>query len=144
MTVARRFIAGSGTLCINAKIIVWRAFVPEGQADSSQAQSAWVAMQRGLVPEGRSKSLPVPQIFVVETVASGPFCSLNIHCIFSTKERAPMLNPELRERLWPFLGGIPRQKRYHAQMASAGLQITFSASLWDTPAPSAHGLPHER
>ena len=27
-------------------------------------------------------------------------CSLNIHCIFSTKERAPMLNPELRERLW--------------------------------------------
>ena len=37
------------------------------------------------------------------------FCSLNIHCIFSTKERAPMLNPELRERLWPFLGGIAKQ-----------------------------------
>jgi hypothetical protein len=32
------------------------------------------------------------------------FCFLNIHCIFSTKERAPMLNPELRDRLWPFLG----------------------------------------
>jgi hypothetical protein len=56
----------------SAKIIVWRfdgrmAFVPEGQADSSQARSAWVAMQRGPVPEGRSKSLSVPQIFVVET-----------------------------------------------------------------------------
>ncbi len=37
------------------------------------------------------------------------FCSLNIHCIFSTTERAPMLNPELRERLWPFLGGIAKQ-----------------------------------
>jgi hypothetical protein len=37
------------------------------------------------------------------------FCSLNIHCIFSTKERAPMLNPELRERHWPFLGGIAKQ-----------------------------------
>jgi putative transposase len=37
------------------------------------------------------------------------FCSLNIHCIFSTKERVPMLNPELRERLWPFLGGIAKQ-----------------------------------
>jgi hypothetical protein len=36
-------------------------------------------------------------------------CSLNIHCIFSTKERAPLLNPELRERLWPFLGGIAKQ-----------------------------------
>jgi hypothetical protein len=29
------------------------AFVPEGQADSSQVRSAWVAMQRGPVPEGR-------------------------------------------------------------------------------------------
>jgi putative transposase len=37
------------------------------------------------------------------------FCSLNIHCIFSTKERVPMLNPELRERLSPFLGGIAKQ-----------------------------------
>jgi putative transposase len=37
------------------------------------------------------------------------FCSLNIHCIFSTKERVPMLNPELREWLWPFLGGIAKQ-----------------------------------
>jgi hypothetical protein len=43
------------------------AFVPEGQADSSQARSAWVGMQRGPVPEGRLKSLSVPQIFVVET-----------------------------------------------------------------------------
>ena len=37
------------------------AFVPEGQADSSQARSAWVAMQRAPVPEGRSKSLSVPE-----------------------------------------------------------------------------------
>ena len=29
------------------------SFVPEGQADSSQARSAWVAIQRGPVPEGR-------------------------------------------------------------------------------------------
>jgi hypothetical protein len=43
------------------------AFVPEGQAHSSQARSAWVAMQRAPVPEGRSKSLSVPEIFVVET-----------------------------------------------------------------------------
>jgi hypothetical protein len=46
-------------------------FVPKGQHDSSQARSAWVAMQRGPVPEGRSKSLSVPlsvpEIFVVET-----------------------------------------------------------------------------
>jgi hypothetical protein len=41
------------------------AFVPEGQADSSQARSAWVTMQRGPVPEGRSKSWS--EVFVVET-----------------------------------------------------------------------------
>ena len=37
------------------------------------------------------------------------FSSLNIHCVFATKERVPVLNPELRERLWPFLGGIAKQ-----------------------------------
>ena len=31
------------------------------------------------------------------------------HCVFSTKERRPLMTPALRERLWPFLGGIARQ-----------------------------------
>jgi hypothetical protein len=31
------------------------ASVPEGPADRSQARSAWIAMQRDPVPEGRSK-----------------------------------------------------------------------------------------
>jgi hypothetical protein len=52
----------------NCETLRWAmAFVPEGQADRSQARSAWVAMQRGPVPEGRSKPLSVPQKFVVET-----------------------------------------------------------------------------
>ena len=42
-------------------------FVPEGQHDSSQVRSAWVAIQKDPVPEGRSKSWSVPEIFVVET-----------------------------------------------------------------------------
>jgi len=29
--------------------------------------------------------------------------------VFSTKERRPIITPDLRERLWPFLGGIARQ-----------------------------------
>jgi hypothetical protein len=33
---------------------------------SSQARSAWVAMQRGPVPEGRLRSLSVPKIFVAK------------------------------------------------------------------------------
>jgi REP element-mobilizing transposase RayT len=31
------------------------------------------------------------------------------HCVFSTKERRPFITPELRERLWPYLGGIARE-----------------------------------
>ena len=43
----------------------WMYFVPEGQHD--QVRSAWVAIQKDPVLEGRSKLLSVPEIFVVET-----------------------------------------------------------------------------
>ncbi|MEI9864951.1 MAG: transposase [Limisphaerales bacterium] len=36
------------------------------------------------------------------------------HCVFSTKERRPLIIPALRERLWPFLGGIARQNKMKA------------------------------
>ncbi len=37
------------------------------------------------------------------------YVSSYFHCIFSTKDRRPLLTPQLRDRLWPFLGGIARQ-----------------------------------
>ena len=37
------------------------------------------------------------------------FSCLNIHCVFSTKERVRVLNPDIRERLWPCMGGIAKQ-----------------------------------
>ena len=37
-----------------------------------------------------------------------------IHCVFSTKDRRPLMSPELRQRLWPFLGGIARQNKMRA------------------------------
>src|SRR5438094_5731288 len=37
------------------------------------------------------------------------FNSRLMHCIFSTKERHPWLTPAIRERLWPYLGGIARE-----------------------------------
>ena len=45
-------------------------------------------------------------------VPKGPSDSSQVRSacnIFATKERVPVLNPELRERLWPFLGGIAKQ-----------------------------------
>ena len=37
------------------------------------------------------------------------YVSSYFHCVFSTKERQPTIPPSIRERLWPFLGGIARQ-----------------------------------
>jgi len=42
------------------------------------------------------------------------YISSYFHCVFSTKERQPFITPELRERLWPFLGGIARQNKIKA------------------------------
>ena len=37
-----------------------------------------------------------------------------MHCVWSTKEREPWLTPELRKRLWPYLGGIAKQNQMKA------------------------------
>ena len=42
------------------------------------------------------------------------YISSYYHCVFSTKERRPLIFPDLRERLWPFLGGIARQNNMKA------------------------------
>jgi len=42
------------------------------------------------------------------------YVSAYFHCVFSTKERRRFITPELRERLWPFLGGIARQNKMKA------------------------------
>jgi putative transposase len=39
------------------------------------------------------------------------FVSCLIHCVWSTKNRQPCLIPDLRERLWPYLGGIAKQNQ---------------------------------
>ena len=42
------------------------------------------------------------------------YISAYFHCIFSTKDRQRLITPDLRERLWPFLGGIARQNKMKA------------------------------
>ena len=42
------------------------------------------------------------------------YISSYFHCVFSTKERRPLITPALCERLWPFLGGIARQNKMKA------------------------------
>src|SRR5215467_11412980 len=42
------------------------------------------------------------------------YVSSYYHCVFGTKERRPFITPALRERLWPFLGGIARENEMKA------------------------------
>jgi hypothetical protein len=37
------------------------------------------------------------------------FTSLLVHVIFSTKDRQPILAPELRTHMFPYMGGIIRE-----------------------------------
>jgi len=42
------------------------------------------------------------------------FVSCHVHCVWSTKDRLPFLDSDLRERLWPYLGGIARENKMRA------------------------------
>jgi REP element-mobilizing transposase RayT len=43
------------------------------------------------------------------------------HCIFSTKSRRKIINPDLQERLWPYIGGIARENKMKA-LAVGGVE----------------------
>src|SRR2546425_11160154 len=42
------------------------------------------------------------------------FTSCLVHCVWSTKGREPCLTADLRERLWPYLGGIAKKNQMKA------------------------------
>ena len=45
---------------------------------------------------------------------SHAYVSNLMHCIFSTKDRVPVIDPDLEARLWPYVGGIARENRMKA------------------------------
>jgi REP element-mobilizing transposase RayT len=59
------------------------------------------------------------------------------HCVFSTKARRPIITPALRERLWPFLGGIARQNQMKAiEIGGVTEHVHILPSLPSTMAPA--------
>lgn len=42
------------------------------------------------------------------------YTSLYIHCIFSTKNRLPLIVPEMQDRLWPYMAGIAKNNNLKA------------------------------
>ena len=40
--------------------------------------------------------------------------SILAHCVFSTKERRPIIPEDMKARLWPYIAGIARQNKFKA------------------------------
>jgi REP element-mobilizing transposase RayT len=37
-----------------------------------------------------------------------------MHCVWATKERRPLIQPDLQQRLWPYFGGVARENKMKA------------------------------
>jgi putative transposase len=58
------------------------------------------------------------------------FISLLIPCVWTTKNREPLLSSELRDRLWPYFGGITRENKMKAlAIGGAADHVHMLASL---------------
>ncbi len=42
------------------------------------------------------------------------YISFHVHYVFSTKDRRRIISPEIRERLWAYMGGIARENKVKA------------------------------
>jgi putative transposase len=49
------------------------------------------------------------------------YVSCLMHCVWATKERLPLIKPDLQQRLWPYLGGIARKNKMKA-LAVGGVE----------------------
>jgi putative transposase len=45
---------------------------------------------------------------------SHTYCCSLFHCVFSTKERRKSISPDIRERLWAYMGGVAREHEMKA------------------------------
>ncbi len=68
------------------------------------------------------------------------YSSCLFHCVFSTKRREPWLTSEIRDRLWPYLGGIARENEMKA-LAIGGVADHVHVLLSH---PSAEALGYSR
>jgi putative transposase len=84
---------------------------------------------------------------------SHTYCSSLFHCVFSTKERRKTIVPEIRPRLWAYMGGIARDHQMKA-LAIGGMEdhvhlllslpssMSIAAAMREIKSASSHWM-HE-
>jgi putative transposase len=75
--------------------------------ECSPGRKPWVRISERLALKGRKKILP-------QTCGN-----IVVHLIFSTKDRRPLIKPEVRADLFPYLGGIIREMHGTALIINA-------------------------
>ena len=66
------------------------------------------------------------------------YTKLYYHLVFSTKNRTPTITPEIRPRLWEYLGGIVRgQQGIPIQIGGTDDHVHLLVTLRQQPALSA-------
>ena len=85
---------------------------------------------------------------------SSTYLSLHYHLVFSTKERIPLIAPEIRDRLYEYLGGVIRGEKGSLMeiggmpdhvhiLARFGAAIAVSEMLKRVKGNSSHWLSQE-
>ncbi len=93
-SVDANLISSSSITVVSSKI------VPEGRPIVARRFIAGLCEIEVARPGGTDETL---------SSMANTYTSLNIHYVFSTKNRAPLIVGDLRERLWSFMGGIARE-----------------------------------
>ena len=58
-------------------------------------------------PKGTTECLTIPRM-------SHRYESILIHCVFSTKDRKPIIPEPMKPKLWAYIGGIARTNKFQA------------------------------
>ena len=65
------------------------------------------------------------------------YASLYVHLVFSTKNREPAIHPDIRKRVWRYLGGIARKEKMKAiEVGGTADHVHALLSLKPTIAPA--------
>jgi putative transposase len=94
----------NNTRCLRRDLYLDRRPSRQGRPNIARQFIAGYPVLELSVPPGTDENRPVAHTFY----------SINVHYVFSTKNRLPFITAAMKERLWAFMGGIARENHMKA------------------------------